>query len=314
MIECIKALVDGFAVSGCEQAMAQRVLELAAPYGTCSQDAMGNVTLHRPGAGMKVMLTAHLDAAGLIATETEAEKVRIGLVGAVEPNQWLGQQVQFKSGALGVVCADTGGKEITADSLFVDALGQTVLPGDAARPWAELRQVQDWIVAPQLANLAGCAVVLEAVRRLQDIDCDLYAVFTVQKELGSRGAGPAAFTAQPEMAIVVDGVAVCDGPSAGKSEVACGKGPVLRLLDRKAVSHPEAVAVLEQAAKRAGVALQRDVSQGDATDAGAIAATGCGVKTAILAFPVRGLHTLQERVRLTDLEQCAALLAAAYGG
>ena len=55
-------------------------------------------------------------------------------------------------------------------------------------------------------------------------------------------------------------------------------------------------------------------AQGDTTDAGAIAATGCGVKTAMLAFPIRGLHTLQERARLKDLEQCAALLAAAYGG
>ncbi len=314
MIETLRTLAGAFAVSGCEQDMARCVLELAASYGTCGRDAMGNVILHRPGTGEKVMLAAHLDTAGLIATETEGEKVRVALVGAVEANQWLGQQVQFASGTLGVVCADTGSKEITADSLFVDALGQTVLPGDAARPWAELRQVQDWIVAPQLANLAGCAVVLEAVRRLQNTACDLYAVFTVQKELGSRGAGPAAFAAQPEMAVVVDGVAVCDGPAAGKSEVACGKGPVLRLLDRKAVSHHEAVAALEQAAKRAEIACQRDVSQGDATDAGAIAAAGCGVKTAMLAFPVRGLHTLQERARLTDLEQCAALLAAAYGG
>lgn len=314
MIETLKALAGAFAVSGCEQDMARCVLELAASYGTCSRDAMGNVILHRPGGGKKVMLAAHLDAAGLIATETEGEKVRVGLVGAVEPNQWLGQQVQFASGTLGVVCADTGSKEITAESLFVDVLGQKVLPGDAAEPRSELRQVQNWIVAPQLANIAGCAVLLETVRRLQDADCDLYAVFTVQKELGSRGAGPATFATQPEMAVVVDGVAVYDGPAAGKSEVACGKGPVLRLLDRKAVSHHEAVAALEQAAKRAGIACQRDVSQGDTTDAGAIAATGCGVKTAMLAFPIRGLHTLQERARLKDLEQCAALLAAAYGG
>lgn len=314
MIENIKALAGAFAVSGCEQAMARQVLELAAPYGTCSQDAMGNVTLHRPGTGMRVMLSAHLDAAGLIATETEGEKVRVGLVGAVEPGQWLGQRVQFAGGTLGVVCADAGNKEVTADTLFVDTLGQAILPGDAAQCPAGLRQVQSWILAPQLANLAGCAIVLEAVKRLRDSSCDLYAVFTVQKELGSRGAGPAAFAVQPEMAVAVDGVAVLDGPAAGKSEVLCGKGPVLRLLDRRAVSHPEAAAVLEQAAAHAEIACQRDVSQGDATDAGVIAAAGGGVKTAMLAFPVRGLHTLQERVCLKDLEQCAALLAAAFGG
>lgn len=109
-------------------------------------------------------------------------------------------------------------------------------------------------------------------------------------------------------------VAVCDGPAAGKSEVACGKGPVLRLLDRKAVSHHEAVAALEQAAKRAEIACQRDVSQGDATDAGAIAAAAVASKPPCWRFRCGGCIPCQERARLTDLEQCAALLAAAYGG
>jgi putative aminopeptidase FrvX len=314
MFEEIKGLAEAFAVSGREQAIAQRVMELASPLGECWQDALGNVIVHRPGSGKKGMLTAHLDCAGLVATEVEQEKVRCGLLGAVEPAQWVGQQVQFAGGALGVVCADHGAKEITADSLYLDALGQPILPGDAAQLAGEVRRVQEWILAPQLANLAGCAIVLEALRRLEQTPWDLYAVFTVQKELGSRGAGAAAFAVAPEMAVVVDGVAVGDGPAAGKSEAVCGKGPVLRLMDRKAVSHPAAVALLEQAAVRANITCQRDVSQGDATDAGAIAAAGCGVQTAMLAFAVRGLHTAQERVCLGDLEQCAALLTAAFGG
>ena len=318
MFDWLCKLSEVMAVSGCENAMAARLQALAAPYGECTRDAMGNLFVHRPGPGRRVMLTAHMDTVGLIVTYTDAHGfVRFGPIGGLHPATLVNQQVVFADGARGVICAEAGvtGQSLGMEKLYLDPAGVSVHPGDPAQFAGAPLQQGDFVIAPYLDNRAGCAILLEVLSKIGQTDEDLWFVFTVQEELGTRGVKPAAFAVDPAIAVVVDTCGTGDVPGEPEhSGVQLGGGPVLKLMDQNAVAHPVVNAQLQQAAAQASVCLQPYVAKRGGTDAGAVVPSRGGVPTGILSVPTRYLHTPNEMVSLTDLAQCAQVLLAAFGG
>lgn len=315
MDKLLRKLISPVAVSGRESAVSEIIAELAAPFCELARDRMGNLVVHKPGYGRRVMVAAHMDSIGVMVTYIDDKGfARFASLGGMRLVPMIGQRVIFENGVVGVICAERGieVKDLKPEHLYIDTAGQTVAVGDTAAYCGEPVFAGKKVISPYLDNRLGCAVALRALELLRDTENELFFVFTVQEEVGCRGARPAAFTIQPDLAFAVD---ICDVP-----DVPCKKkpnaltlegGPVIKLMDANVIAHPEAVSVLEQAGEDLGIRTQRLVTDAGGTDAGAIIGSRGGVPTGSLAIPIRYTHCPNELGDLEVAENCARLLAEA---
>ena len=163
-----------------------------------------------------------------------------------------------------------------------------------------------------LDDRLGCALVLEALR--QPCPHDLYGVFTVQEEVGTRGAGPAAYGIQPDLAIALDVTPAGDWPEAPPSPIALGKGPALKLMDGSVVVSQPVRERMAQAAQAAGIPFQREVLKAGGTDTGVISRTLTGIAAGCISFPCRYVHTPVETVDLSDAQGACVWIKAIMEG
>ena len=147
------------------------------------------------------------------------------------------------------------------------------------------------------------------LRDLGDSPHDVYAVFTVQEEVGLRGAVVSAFGIEPEVALAVDVTGTGDIPESPPMAVELGAGPAVKVMDRGFLAHPGVKQWLIDGAERLGIPYQREVLQLGSTDARAIQLTRSGVPTGALSLPARYIHSPSEMVDLRDLQGAARLLA-----
>lgn len=169
----------------------------------------------------------------------------------------------------------------------------------------------DKVISPYLDNRIACAVLLDVLARLADCPNDLYLVFSVQEEVGLRGAKTAAWAIDPDYALAVDVTDVDDTPGSERcGTVQLGKGAAIKVMDSSVICHPAAVSALEDAAKVADIPAQKDIMRAGGTDAGAIHTTRLGVLTGGVSIPCRYIHTPVEMADLNDAKHCADLLLA----
>ncbi len=308
--------------SGDESGIAAVISELAAPYADdCHVDTLGNLIVHRRGAGPKVMFAAHMDSIGFVVTHVEKEGyLRFGAVGGLRAPSSLHVPVRFKNGVQGVVSLDEKieASKMTLDDLYIDIgardaaeAGAMVQIGDTAVFDALVFTAGSRLVSPYMDNRISCAVLLMALQRLRESANDLYFVFTVQEELGLRGAKTAAYSINPDYAIAVDVTPSADelGTKHSSSAV-CGGGAAIKVMDRSVICHPQVVERLESLARGKSIPVQRDVIKSGGTDAGAIHSSRAGVLTGGVSVPCRYIHTPVEMVDAGDAEACAELVAA----
>lgn len=314
MKNLLENLIAPVSVSGCETNISKAIAELAAPYGEVVTDHLGNLTVYKKGTGKRIMLAAHMDTVGFIVTYIDEDGfVRVGTVGGVKPMFAVGQRVIFDNGVVGVVCSERGTepKDLTADKLYIDTAGEKVRVGDTAVYCGTPYFAGSKVISPYLDNRLGCAVCLKALELLKDTDNEIFCTFTVQEEVGCRGAKPAAYTVCPDMAIAVDICGVPDTPgSEAPNSITITGGPVVKIMDNRTVSHKAVCDLLEQTAAEENIPTQRYVTKHGGTDAGSIFNTRGGVPTGNLAIPIRYTHCPNEIADLEVAMQCARLLAA----
>ena len=315
MDKLLRKLIAPVAVSGRESAVSEIIAELAAPYGTLSRDPMGNLIVHRPGVGKRIMVAAHMDSIGVMVSYIDDKGfVRFVSLGGMRLTAMIGQRVRFENGVIGVICAERGveTKDLKPEHLYIDTAGEAVSIGDTAAYCAEPVFTGKKVISSYLDNRLGCAVCLRAMELLRETENDLYFVFTAQEEVGLRGARPAAYTIQPDLALAVDITGVPDTPGEKKvNALTLEGGPVVKLMDWSHIARPEIVSLLEQVGLDLGIRTQRLVAEGGGTDAGAIIDTRGGVPTGCLAIPIRYTHSPNEIGDLEVAENCARLLAEA---
>lgn len=205
-----------------------------------------------------------------------------------------------------------------ADSCYVDigaadaaAAEAIVRVGDVAVYDGAAFRSGDQVVSPYLDDRSACAVMVEAIRRLEEPRNDLWFVFSVQEEVGCRGARTAAYGVEPDYGIAVDVTDPCDIPGCKKNGTTrLGGGAAVKIMDHSVVCHPDVVAKLEQAAAAQGIKVQRDIMRAGGTDAGTIHLTKSGVPTGGISVPCRYVHTPVEAASLKDLEDCVRLTVA----
>ncbi len=151
-------------------------------------------------------------------------------------------------------------------------------------------------------------MLVETLRRLAPGPNEILGVFTVQEEVGLRGAGASAFGVEPDVAIALDVTLTGDTPEARTMAVALGKGPAIKVKDSGMIAHRGLRAALERAAEAASVPVQLEVLVGGSTDAAAIQISRAGVPAGCISIPSRYVHTPSQVVDMEDVEGAVRLL------
>lgn len=308
--------------AGDESSVADAIEKLAAPYADkIKRDVMGNLIVRKKGSGPKVMFAAHMDSIGFIVTHIDEKGfLRFGKVGGLRPNSCLHTPVRFKNGVRGVVSLDCGvePKDMTLEDLYIDVGAKSreeaqglVRIGDTAVFDGPAFAAGDRLVSPYMDDRIACVVLLKALETLGKSDNDLYFVFTVQEELGLRGAKTAAYGIDPDYGVAVDVTWSDDelNPRHRGSSTA-GGGASIKVMDGSVICHPQMVKRLEELAVAREIPYQMDVIRQGGTDAGSIHLTRSGVYTGGVSIPCRYMHSPVEMVDARDVEACAGLVAA----
>ena len=322
LLELIQTLNAAHGPSGDEGGIREKLAELARPLADeISTDTMGNLIVRKLGSGPRVMLCAHMDSIGFIVTHVEENGfLRVGRLGGISPKEAAYTPVRFASGVRGVIVpeekADFG--KLKLDECYVDIGAKdretalkAVAVGDTMIYDSPCFVNQGKVVSPYLDNRISCAILLKVLEEMELCPNDLYVVFTVQEEVGLRGAKPAAWAVDPDYAVVVDVTDVDDTPGSEKcGTVRLGKGPAIKIMDSSVICHPDMIQKLESQAKTLDMPTQRDIMRAGGTDAGVMHTTRIGVRTGGVSVPCRYIHTPVEMADLQDARDCAKLLCA----
>jgi putative aminopeptidase FrvX len=319
--ELIRQLTEAFGPSGHEEPIRQVIRAAIEPLADQIRvDALGNLIVRKAGSGgKKVMLAAHMDEIGVMVSYVDEKGfLRFQPLGGIDLMTLVGGRVQFADGAIGVICAEDRQaykKEPLLSKLFLD-VGATsheearARLGQAAgfvRPFADLGQR---LVAKAFDDRIGCAVLIAALQRLGRSPHDVSFVFSVQEEVGLRGARTSAFGLEPELGIALDITAAADTPEHRKLAMKLGSGPCIKVMDAGMIAHPGVKDLLIRTAERHGIPYQLEVLDGGTTDASAIQLAGSGVPAGCVSIPCRYYHTPSEMVDLRDVEHAVALMVA----
>lgn len=320
--ELISKLTAVFGPSGQEKGIAQVISDLARPFADkITTDPLGNLIVRKKGSGPKLMLAAHMDSIGLVVTYFEEDgTLRFGKIGGVNAKDIRNAPIRFENGSLGTVKIHGKAEEekLTLDDLYLDIgaasreeAQRMVRLGDTAVYATTAGRAGNRVISPYLDNRVSCTVLLKVLEKLKKSEYDLYLVFTVQEELGLRGAKTAAYGIDPDLAIAVDVTGAYDYPGAPKTGSAVlGGGAAIKVMDTSVICHPEMVKQLAALAQEKGIHAQQDVLTRGGTDAGAIYQSREGVVTGGISIPCRYSHTPTSIVDLGDVEACIELVAA----
>lgn len=323
----IRKLCEAYGPSGRESELRQIVrAEIKGQCDYVSEDALGNligVVKAKAKSGRRIMLAAHMDEIGLIVSHIDDRGfARVAPIGGVFPLNCVGSRVRFASGRPGVIGLEDreDNKRAPAlDQLYLD-VGATnrdscpVQVGEMAvfdRPFAE---AGNRLVAKAMDDRIGVAILIETMRRLKRTLHEVQFVFTVQEEVGLRGARTAAFHLDPEIALSVDITTTGDTPRCPPMAVALGKGPAVKVRDRMMISDPRVVEWMTGTAAAQRIPYQLEVLELGSTDASAIQISRAGVPVGCLSVPCRYAHSPSEMVDTGDVENSVRLLLAMLQG
>jgi tetrahedral aminopeptidase len=286
-------------------------------------DALGNlIARKKPESGsewQKIMLAGHIDEIGIIATHIDENGfVRFSNLGGVYPRYAPGGRVRFLDGALGVIGTEliTDAHSVPPlDKMFVDVGASNkkdcpIKVGDVAvfeRPFSDMG---NRLVSKAMDDRISVAVMIETLRQLKNSPHDLYFVFTVQEEVGVRGATTAAFGINPDLGLAIDVTMSGDTPKGVKMDVALGKGPAVKVKDSGMLADPRVVNWMVETAQKANIPYQLEILERGGTDARAIQLTRAGVPAGCISIPCRYVHSPSEMVDLNDVENAVKLLVA----
>ena len=286
-------------------------------------DVMGNLIAVRKGkeGGKKIMFSAHMDHIALAVIDADKNGfLRVCKVGGIYADEMPYNHVVFGNGVCGVIGADEEAKgDLAVSDLYIDIGAQSreealsmVALGDMCVVMPRVTKLGEHrLSAPAMDDRIACYVLLEAMLALSETDNEIVAVFSVQEEVGLRGATTAAYAVNPDMGIAIDVTGTGDVPKCKtKLAIELGKGAAVKIMDRSLICTPAVVEMMEKLAKEKNITVQREVLPYGGTDAGAIQKTRGGVPSGAISIPCRYIHSGAETVDLRDVKACIDLTLA----
>lgn len=321
MKSLIQKLVETTGPSGYETQIRKAIRsEIEASADDIKVDALGNLIAFKGESssdGKKIMLAAHMDEIGIIATHIdESGFVRFSPIGGVYRGNCIGGRVRFLDGTPGVIgheLMDDPNKVPAFSKMYIDVGSQSradcpIRVGDVAafeRPFSEYGER---LVAKAMDDRIGVAVLIETLRRLKKSSNQVFFVFSVQEEVGLRGATTAAYGLDPDIGIAIDVTRSGDTPKGVKMDVSLGKGPAIKVRDGGMLSDPRVVDWMVSTAERKKIPYQLEVLESGTTDARAMQLTRAGVPAGCVSIPCRYVHAPSEMVDLRDVQNAISLL------
>ncbi len=336
-MELLRKLSEAHGVPGYEDEVRSLLLrEFEAFCDSVEVDALGNLIARKGSGEARVMLAAHMDEIGLMVKHVDSKGyLRFMPLGGVVEQCLLNQRVLVHTSE-GVVRGVIGSKPphlmkdeerkkpVKTEDMFIDvgagsaedAEKMGVRVGDFVtfeRSFAELGG--ELVTGKAFDDRIGCWAMVEVMRRLE-VDAEVYAVATVQEEVGLKGARTSAYGIAPDMALVLETTSAGDFPGVKEEEcrVKLGAGVVVTVADaggRGLITHPRIRELLVSTAREEKIEHQLEVVERGTTDATSIHLTRTGVPTGVLSVPARYLHSPVEVADRRDMKRAVELCCSA---
>lgn len=315
MLDLLKklCLIDG--TSGDEANVREFIINEIKDFCEYKVDNLGNIICFKKGANpteKKIMLDAHTDEVGLIISSiTEKGYLKFKTVGGIDTTALLFKKVKINNKVNGVI----GGKPfhlLSSDDrkkapkdLYIDIGVKTreealalVSLGDNAVVQSEFEILGECVKSKALDDRLGCAILIKLLKEFNEYD--FYATFTVQEEVGLRGAKTSTFSLAPDFAIALESTTAADIAGSSPETVVCkqGNGPAISFMDNATVYDK----VLYNAAINSGITCQPKAFVAGGNNAGSIHLSGSGVRTMAISAPCRYIHTSNSIVNISDIE------------
>ena len=332
--EFFKQILETPSPSGYEQPVQELVRKYAGEFADeVSTDLHGNViACCNPQAELRVMFAGHADQIGLLVTHINEDGfIYTNTIGGWDPQQLIGQRMTIytSNGPISAVISrkpihlldqDERKQVVKTKDMWLDIgaknkdeAAEVVAIGDPVTLELGYQEMRNGLAnSPGMDDKTGLWVCMEALRRakVKGLNVGLYAVATVQEEIGLRGATTSAYGVNPHVGIAVDVTHATDCPTIDKTQegdIKLGGGPVVY---RGPNMNPVVVDRLRAAADDADLALQWGaIGRGTGTDANAIQLSRAGVAAGLVSVPNRYMHSAVETISLDDIDACADLLA-----
>lgn len=335
--ENLEKLSNACGVTGREEEVRNLLIKLMKPYADeITVDKLENVIAIKKGrkGSPRVMIAAHMDEIGLmVKTITKEGFLQFAKMGGIDDRILLAQKVIVhtqKGSLLGVIGSkpphiqkeEERKKVITYDQLFIDVGAENledakklgVRVGDPVSfdvKYAKL--TSDVVTGKAFDDRVGCAIIIETLKQLKSTDYTLYAVGTVQEEVGLRGAATATFGIDPDVGIALDVTVAGDVPGVREFEtnMKMGKGPVLTVADAGLITHPKVLRLLRDTAEEIKIDYQIETGLPGSTDAARMSMTRQGVPSGTISVATRYIHSPAGILSLKDVEKSTELMVAA---
>lgn len=325
----LKELTDLNGVSGSEEAVRAYIKAYAGEFADeIKTDSIGNLIVFKKGKNpyYKIMLSAHMDEVGFIVTGyNEGGTIKFKTVGGIDERILLGKHVSIGEDRIrGVIGSkpihmqdkEERGKNIKIKNMYIDIGADKKEDAEKAAPLGEavafcsdyLEMGEECIKAKALDDRVGCAILMEMLK--DSYEFDLYAVFTVQEEVGLRGSEVAAYSVNPDLALVVEGTTCSNVPGVEKYEYSTilGNGAALTIMDRTSYGDKKLVDFIYNVAKENKVKIQYKQTTTGGNDAGTIQLSRNGVKVASISVPCRYIHSPVSLMNKKDFESCKEIV------
>ena len=324
MLDTMETLCCLSGVTGGEDEVRDYILERAMPHADeIKTDPLGNLMVFKKGArtpDRRVMLCAHMDEVGLIITNITADGfLHFDQAGGIDRRVLLGKQVfigpERVPGVIGckavhMTTAEQRKNVPAMGEMFIDIGADSREQAQSVVALGDLAAFSDTIVrfgdgfikAKAIDDRAGCAVMLELLE--SDLPCDCWFSFTVQEEVGTRGATVAARSIQPEVVLVLEGTTAADVPGGDRENPVCclGKGVVIPFMDRGTIYDRTLFKTLCRLADENGIAWQTKTRIAGGTDGSAFQRGCAGAQVAAVSVPVRNIHSPSSIAKVQECE------------
>ena len=304
--------------------------ELEGVVDALETDAMGNLIAHKKGEGKRVMLCAHMDEIGFYVKFVDDKGfLRVQNVGGFDTRNLFARPVTVharEGDLIGVmnpatkpvhIASAEERKKVPQMSEFAidlgmdaDAVKEKVRVGDPVTLIQEFRDLGEVVTGKALDDRVSCWILVEVLKRLENPAYDVYAVFSVQEEVGLRGATTGAFGVEPEIGVALDTTLAVDTPGTSDDQrvTKLGAGTALKVMDSASISTRWLLDEFVEVAEKHDVPYQFEILPLGGTDAGAIQRSRAGVPTLTLSTPSRYVHTVTEMVAKSDVNAAVDLL------
>ncbi|MFA5658368.1 MAG: M42 family peptidase [Oscillospiraceae bacterium] len=328
MLERLKTLCDLNGISGNENEVREYIISEISGKCEYSVDNSGNILCFKKGKKTplkKLMVSAHMDEVGMIVTFVNSDgTLKISNVGGVDPKVIFGRAVTvgerkihgvIGSKAVHNLTAEEKDTAVKAEKLYIDIGARDkedaekyISLGDSVSFMAGYTELGDgFIKSKAIDDRAGCAIILEMLA--SELEYDTHFAFVTQEEIGLRGAKTAAYTINPDIALVLEATTAADIPDVSDDKRVCrlGGGAVVSFMDKATIYDKELYQLAFKISKERHIACQTKTMVAGGNDSGAIHISRSGVRTIAVSVPCRYLHSPSCVIKREDLESVKAL-------